>query len=44
LFPKELAEADFPFLRACALTNDAHLIGGYVRYLRSQEQKVSRRK
>jgi len=44
LFPKELAEADFPFLPACALTNDAHLIGGYVRYLRSQEQKVSRRK
>ena len=44
LFPKELADADSTFLRACALTNDAHLIGGFVRFLRSQEQKVSRRR
>jgi len=40
LFPKELADAASPWLRACALTDDQNLAGGLVRYLRSKEEQV----
>ena len=40
LFQKEWADAASPFLRACALSDDSHLIGGLVRYFRSKEEEV----
>lgn len=40
LFPKVWAEASSPLLRACALTDDTALIGGSIRYFRSQEHHL----
>lgn len=40
LFPKEWADAANPLLRACALTDDGRLIGGFVRFFKSKEEKV----
>ena len=37
LFPKELADAASPLLRAFSISNDGRLIGGYVRCFRSKE-------
>jgi cohesin complex subunit SA-1/2 len=42
LFPKAWIDAEYPLLRALALTEEGHLIGGFVRFLRSQEGKVRR--
>jgi cohesin complex subunit SA-1/2 len=41
LFMKEWTKAASPLLRECALTDDSPLAGGFVRYLRSKEEKVS---
>jgi hypothetical protein len=40
LFPKEWAEAASPLLRVCALTDDKLLIGGCVRFFRSEEASL----
>lgn len=42
LFPKELSDAVSPLLRACALTEDSHLIGGFVRFFREKEDRLAR--
>ncbi len=36
LFPREWSSAKDPTLRALAMTDDSHLIGGFVRYLHSR--------
>jgi hypothetical protein len=41
LFPKVWQRSSSPFLAACALIEDDSLIGGTVRFLQSQEAKVS---
>ncbi len=41
LFPKAWQRSSSPFLAACALIEDDSLIGGTVRFLQSQEAKVS---
>jgi cohesin complex subunit SA-1/2 len=38
--PKAWSDAESPLLRSLALTEDGHLIGGFVRFLRSQEEKL----
>jgi cohesin complex subunit SA-1/2 len=40
LCPKAWSDADSPLLRSLALTEEGHLIGGFVRFLRSQEEKL----
>ncbi len=40
LLPKVWADASSPFLRLCALTDDTSLIGGSIRYFRSQEHQL----
>jgi cohesin complex subunit SA-1/2 len=40
LFPKEWSEAASPLLRSLSITDDAHLIAGYVRYLRSKQDEM----
>jgi cohesin complex subunit SA-1/2 len=40
LCPKAWSDAESPLLRSLALTEDGHLIGGFVRFLRSQEEKL----
>lgn len=40
LFPKEWAVAASPLLRALSLTEDQHIIYGYVRYLRSKSAEM----
>mmetsp|Transcript_24504 Transcript_24504/g.36303 ORF Transcript_24504/g.36303 Transcript_24504/m.36303 type:complete len:1119 (+) Transcript_24504:1970-5326(+) len=40
LFPKELANAVSPLLRAFALVEDGRLIGGYIRFFRSKENML----
>jgi cohesin complex subunit SA-1/2 len=40
LCPKVWSDAESPLLRSLALTEDGHLIGGFVRFLRSQEEKL----
>lgn len=40
LCPKAWSDAKSPLLRYLALTEDGHLIGGFVRFLRSQEEKL----
>ena len=40
LFHKEWSNSSDVVLQSCALTDDSHLIGGCVRFLRSQEEKV----
>ena len=42
LFPKELSDAVSPLLRACALTEDSHLIGGFVRFFREKEDQLAK--
>jgi cohesin complex subunit SA-1/2 len=39
LFPREWSSARNPTLRSFALLDDAHLIGGFVRYLNSREDE-----
>lgn len=41
LFPKELKDSESPLLRACALVEDSHLIGGFVRFFRSKEDHLA---
>jgi len=41
LFPKRFQNKADTALRACALSDDSHLIGGTVRFLRCQEQQLS---
>ena len=41
LFPKAWKNASNPYLRSLALVEDGRLIGGFVRYFRSQEGMVS---
>ena len=40
LFPKELADAKSSLLRAFAIKDDGRLIGGFVRFFRSQETRL----
>jgi cohesin complex subunit SA-1/2 len=40
LCPKAWSDAESPLLRSLAFTEDGHLIGGFVRFLRSQEEKL----
>jgi hypothetical protein len=43
MFPRKWLQARSPFLSACALTDDSTLIGAGVRFVRSQESRVSYR-
>ena len=38
LFPKKWVDAKSPLLRACALTQDILLVGGFLRYFQGREQ------
>jgi cohesin complex subunit SA-1/2 len=40
LFPRDWASAADPIRRKLALTDDAHLIGGFMRYLESRSEEV----
>lgn len=40
LFPKQWSAAVSPKLRSFALTEDGHVVGGFVRFLKSQEHRV----
>lgn len=42
LFLKAWSDSESPLLRELSLTEEGHLIGGYVRFLRSQEAQVCR--
>jgi len=41
LFPKENKNAESALLRACALQDDHHLIGGFYRFVRSKEDQLA---